>query len=386
MRDLIEAAGVATCLVDVGTKSDGNDADVGADVGAAEVAAHHPGGADAVLGQDDRGQAVGAMKEALVRFVESRDDIAGMIGAGGTGNTDLVSAALRTLPVGVPKVMVSTVGSGNVAPYVGPNDIAMVYSVTDIAGLNSISRKVLGNAAHALAGMLAHHVPAAAGDRPAIALSMFGVTTPCVEMVRDELEKTYDCLVFHATGVGGQSMEKLAESGLVTGAIDVTTTEVCDHIAGGVFSAGPERFDRLAASGLPYVGSCGALDMVNFGAKETVPERYQGRNLYVHNANVTLMRTTPEECEAIGRFIGEKLNTFTGPVRFLIPEKGVSLIDAEDQPFHDPAADAVLFETLRNTIQQTDNRRIVSLPLHVNDPDFAAALVDNWNEISGADA
>lgn len=381
MRDLIEAAGVPTCLVDVSTGPEG-EGDTRVDVMAIEVAACHPDGYKAVLALEDRGEAVAAMKIALVHFMAGRADIGGAIGAGGSGNTDLVAAALRSLPVGLPKMLVSTVGSGDVSPYVGPSDIAMVYSVTDVAGLNKISRKVLGNAAHAMAGMLANIVPPAA-DRPAVALSMFGVTTPCVEMVRDALETHYDCLIFHATGTGGQSMEKLADSGLVVGAIDATTTEVCDHIAGGVFSAGPERFDRLAASGLPYVGSCGALDMVNFGARETVPARYDERTFYIHNANVTLMRTTPEECEAIGTFIGEKLNTFTGPVRFLIPEKGVSLIDAEGQPFFDPAADAALFAALKATVQETDNRRVLSLPLHINDPAFAAALVDSWNEIAG---
>lgn len=378
MAQIIEAAGVATCLVDVGTRAETEDADIGA----AEVAAHHPQGAGAVLGQDDRGQAVGAMGVALARFVASRDDIAGMVGAGGSGNTALITEGMRALPIGVPKIMVSTVASGNVAPYVGPNDIAMMYSVADVAGLNRITRVVLANAANALAGMIKGEVPAASGDKPAVAMTMFGVTTPCVDQVRALMEDTYDCLVFHATGTGGQSMEKLLDSGMVLGCLDTTTTEVCDHLFGGVFSAGEDRLGAVARTKLPYVGSCGALDMVNFGALDTVPEKYRARNLYVHNSQVTLMRTTAAENRAMGEWIGAKLNACEGPVRFLIPEGGVSLIDAPGQPFHDPAADQALFDALENTLRQTEGRRLIKLPHHINDAAFAAALVENWREIA----
>ena len=218
------------------------------------------------------------MGEALARFLPTRDDIGGVIGAGGSGNTALVSIGMQALPIGVPRVLVSTVASGNVAPYVGPNDITMMYSVVDIAGLNRISRVVLANAAHALAGMMRGEAPAAE-DKPAIGLTMFGVTTPCVDQVRAALEARYDCLVFHATGTGGRSMEKLVDSGLVLGCIDSTTTEVCDHLMGGVFSAGEDRLGAFARTGLPYVGSCGALDMVNFGARETVPAQYEEPHL-----------------------------------------------------------------------------------------------------------
>ena len=379
IKGLIEAAGVDTCLVDLGTSG----ADAGAvDVAAAEVASHHPEGAGAVLVGDDRGRAVTAMTDAFAHFVRTRGDISGMIGAGGSGNTALVATSMRALPLGVPKILVSTVASGDVAPYVGPNDIAMVYSVADIAGLNRITRAVLGNAAHALAGMMRHSVPEVEEEKPAIGLTMFGVTTTCVDQVRALIEADYDCLVFHATGTGGQSMEKLATGGFVRGCIDVTTTEVCDHLMGGVFSAGETRLDALAAAGLPYVGSCGALDMVNFGARETIPEKYRERNIYIHNPQVSLMRTTPEENRAMGEWIGAKLNKFSGPVRFLIPEKGVSLIDAPDMPFHDPAADAALFEALECTLVETATRKLVRCPYHVNDPEFAAALVDAWREIT----
>lgn len=379
IKSLIEAAGIDTCLVDLGTS--GRDAGA-VDVAAAEVASHHPEGAGAVLVGDDRGRAVTAMADAFAHFMRTRGDIGGMIGAGGSGNTVLVATGMRALPLGIPKILVSTVASGDVAPYVGPNDIAMVYSVADIAGLNRITRAVLGNAAHALAGMMRHGVPKVEEEKPAIGLTMFGVTTTCVDQVRTLIEADYDCLVFHATGTGGQSMEKLAAGGFVRGCIDVTTTEVSDHLMGGVFSAGETRLDALAAAGLPYVGSCGALDMVNFGARETIPEKYRERNIYVHNPQVSLMRTTPEENRAIGEWIGAKLNKFSGPVRFLIPEKGVSLIDAPDMPFHDPAADAALFEALESTLVESEARKLVRCPHHVNDPEFAAALVDAWREIT----
>ena len=377
VRDLIAATGVPTVLVDLGIRSDGRRADVTP----REVAAHHPDGAAAALG-DDRGQAIAAMAEAFARFVMTRDDIGGMIGLGGSGGTALITPALQALPVGLPKVMVSTVASGNVAAYVGPADICMMHSVTDVAGLNRISRQVLGNAAHALAGMLAHRVPPAKGVKPALGLTMFGVTTPCVEQVVRALAGDYDCLVFHATGTGGRSLEKLVDSGLVAAVIDVTTTEVCDLLLGGVFSAGEDRLGAIARTGVPYVGSCGALDMVNFGALETVPAHYRQRKLYVHNPQVTLMRTTPAENRRIGEWLGAKLNACAGEVRFLLPEGGVSLIDAPGQPFHDPAADAALFEALEATVRQTARRRLIRLPYNVNDPEFAAALVASFREIA----
>jgi uncharacterized protein (UPF0261 family) len=290
---------------------------------------------------------------------------------------------MRALPVGLPKVMVSTVASGNVAAYVGPADMLMLHAVADVQGLNAITRRVLGNAAHALAGMLTYPLPETADVKSALGLTMFGVTPPCVQQVARALEQDYDCLVFHATGTGGQSMEKLVDSGLVAGVIDVTTTEVCDLLMGGVFSAGEDRLGAIARSGVPYVGSCGALDMVNFGAMETVPAGYRGRNLYVHNPQVTLMRTTPEENRRMGEWIGRKLNACEGEVRFLLPEGGVSLIDAPGQPFHDPAADAAMFEALEATVQQTTRRRLVRLPHNVNDPEFAAALVEQFRETAG---
>ncbi len=377
VKGLIDAQGVPTILVDVGIKSDG----AGADVSPTEVAAYHPAGPQALF-SDDRGQAVGAMSIALERFIRDRDDVAGIIGLGGSGGTALITPAMRALPVGTPKVMVSTVASGNVAPYVGPSDICMMYSVTDVAGLNRISRQVLGNAAHAVAGMVAHSIPTSSSDKAALGLTMFGVTTPCVNRVTALLGDEYDCLVFHATGTGGQSMEKLVDSGLVSGVIDVTTTEVCDLHMGGVMSAGEDRFGAIIRTGVPYVGSCGALDMVNFGELAQVPEKYKGRNLYIHNPQVTLMRTTPAENRIMGEWIGKKLNACQGAVRFLLPEKGVSLIDAPGYPFHDPEADAALFEALERTVQQTATRKLIRLPYNINDTEFADALVAHFREIT----
>jgi uncharacterized protein (UPF0261 family) len=377
-KALIEAQGVPAVLVDVGTRGAGR----ACDIPAAEVARHHPDGAAAVLGLDDRGRAVAGMAEALGRFLAARDDIGAVLGLGGSGNTALVTAAMRGLPVGVPKLMVSTVASGNTAAYVGPNDIAMMYSVADVAGLNAITRRVIGNAAHAVAGMAKWAVPEASGDKPGLGMTMFGVTTACCTMAREALEAEYDVYTFHATGTGGQSMEKLAESGLVRGMLDITTTEVPDFLMGGVFPCTEGRFGAVSRTRLPYVGSVGACDMVNFGAKETVPERFRTRNLYVHNPQVTLMRTTPEENRAVGEWIAARLNRCEGPVRFLLPLGGVSAIDAPGMPFHDPEADAALFAAVRSTLRQTADRRLVELPHNLNDPAFAAALVQAFRDIA----
>jgi len=324
------------------------------------------------------------MAEAFERFIETRDDLGGIVSAGGSGGTSLATPAMRRLPVGVPKVMVSTVASGDVKGYVGPADICMMYSVTDVQGINRISARVLANAAHALAGMMLHGGAGRAGEdqREAIGMTMFGVTTPCVQAVQALLEPAYDCLVFHATGTGGQSMEKLADSGLLAGVLDITTTEVADYLVGGVLACSEDRFGAFVRHPMPYVGSVGALDMVNFGAMDSVPHKFRARNLYVHNPSVTLMRTTAAECGAAGRWIAERLNRMPGPVRFLIPERGVSALDAPGQPFHDAAADAALFDALAAGIEQTDRRRLIRLPLHINDPAFADALVAEFRAIA----
>ncbi|MFW5796954.1 MAG: Tm-1-like ATP-binding domain-containing protein [Spirochaetota bacterium] len=379
VAERIQEAGAKPVTVDVSSKP----SSTAADVPNTEVAGYHPSDPDFLGKIDDRGQAVKMMSEALGEYLVSRDDLGGAIGIGGSGNTALVTGAMRRLDVGVPKIMVSTVASGDVAPYVGANDIAMMYSVTDVAGINRISRRVLGNAAHAIAGMVANPVPEAPDAKPTLGMTMFGVTTPAVTAVRKALEGEFDVLVFHATGTGGQSMEKLIDSGMISHVIDITTTEICDLLLGGILSAGEDRMGSIIRQGMPYVGSVGALDMVNFGAKDTVPAKHKDRNLYVHNENVTLMRTTPDESELIGKWIGEKLNQMTGPVRFLLPEKGVSLIDAEGQPFHDPEADEALFRAIEETTSQNDKRQVRRLPHNINDQEFADALVAAFREVHG---
>jgi uncharacterized protein (UPF0261 family)/ABC-type branched-subunit amino acid transport system ATPase component len=378
LRQCLEKLGLRVVTVDLSTSGKPSPASVHP----REVARHHPGGEAAVF-SGDRGSAVAAMATAFEHFVRTRRDLGGIISAGGSGGTTLATQGMRALPIGCPKVMVSTMASGDTRPYVGPSDICMMYSVTDVQGINRISERVLANAAHALAGMIAHPPPAeTAAARPAIGLSMFGVTTPCVQMVTKRLGDEVDCLVFHATGVGGQSLEKLADSGLLAGVIDVSTTEIADEIVGGVLSAGPTRLDVFARHALPWVGSVGALDMVNFGAWDTVPEKFRGRRLYRHNPTVTLMRTTADECRAIGEFMVAKLNAMAGPVRLLIPEGGVSAIDHPGQPFHDPEADRVLFDTLAAGFRSGAQRKLLRLPHHINDEAFADALVAAWREVA----
>jgi uncharacterized protein (UPF0261 family)/ABC-type branched-subunit amino acid transport system ATPase component len=379
IKTCLDRLGLRTVTVDLSTSRRPSPADIGP----AEVARFHPKGGAAVF-TGDRGASVAAMAEAFQRFIAARRDIGGLISAGGSGGTALATPAMRRLPIGLPKVMVSTVASGNVKDYVGPSDICMMYSVTDVSGINRISEQVLSNAAHALAGMVAHARRPSAEAKPAIGLTMFGVTTPCVQAVSRALEARFDSLVFHATGTGGQSMEKLVDSGLLAGVVDVTTTEVCDLLMDGVFSAGEDRLGAIIRGKVPYVGSCGALDMVNFGPIDTVPERYKGRNLYQHNPQVTLMRTTAEENERMGRWIGERLNRMEGPVRFLIPEGGVSLLDQPGGAFWDPAADKALFGALQATVRQSPRRRLIRLPCNLNDPAFGDALVANFLEIVDA--
>jgi len=374
VRDLIHERGHRTLVMDVGVL---HDPPFTPDVGAAEVAEAGDAALEKLRQQADRGQAVEVMTRGacvLAKHLHGQGRIDGVLGLGGSGGTALATAAMRALPVGLPKVMVSTMASGDVAPYVGVKDITMTFSVVDIAGLNRISRRILANAVGAVCGMVEQAVPEAE-DRPLIAATMFGVTTPCVDRVRERLEaQGYEVLVFHATGSGGRAMETLIDGGFIAGVADVTTTEWCDELIGGVLSAGPHRLEAAARAGLPQVVSCGALDMVNFWAVDTVPKPFKDRTLYQHNAHVTLMRTTPDECAALGRIIAEKLNHATGPTTLLLPLQGVSAIDRDGQPFYDPAADAALFQALRDHLDATVT--LVELDLHINDPDFADAVAN----------
>jgi uncharacterized protein (UPF0261 family) len=286
---------------------------------------------------------------------------------------------MRALPVGVPKLMVSTMASGDTRPYVGASDVTMTYSVVDISGINAVSARILANAAAAMAGMAAAEPPAAAGGGPLVGATMFGVTTPCVTTARERLEELgYEVLVFHATGTGGQSMEALMRSGFITASLDITTTELADDLVGGVLSAGPDRLEAAGELGIPQVVSVGALDMVNFGPIDTVPAQFRGRNLYKHNPTVTLMRTTAAECAELGNRIARKLNAARGPVTLFLPLRGVSLIDTEGQVFWDPEADRALFDALRETLDPGVDVR--ELDTDLNDPAFARAMADTLHE------
>lgn len=381
IADQIRSAGVALKTVDLSAATDHVSS---ADITPQEVAACHPKGTQAVF-TGDRGTAVAGMAEAFACWAkEHGDKIGGVISAGGSGGTALATPAMQVLPIGTPKVMVSTVASGNVEPYVGPSDIMMLYSVTDVQGVNAISRKVLGNAATAIAGMakFGGDTTPQVDEKPGVGLTMFGVTTNAVQSVINEINAQFEPFVFHATGVGGRSMEKLADGGFFDAVIDLTTTEVCDMLFGGVFPATEDRFGAVIRQKLPYVGSVGALDMVNFGAPGTVPELHKDRLFYEHNPQVTLMRTTPEENAQMGTWIASRLNEMEGPVRFLLPQGGVSALDAEGMPFYDPDALASLFAAIQETFVATQNRKLVTVPHNLNTPEFANAAVAALREMT----
>lgn len=369
IRDYLIGQGLGTLLVDVGVLG---EPAMPAEVTRAEVAA--AGGDDHadLVRSRDKARAMAAMTRgaavvAARLFAEGRLD--GIIGIGGSAGTTIATSAMRALPVGVPKLVVSTVAAGDTRPYVGTKDIAMLYSVVDVAGINRISGRILTNASAAIAGMVRAEPPKLA-ERPLIAASMFGNTTPCVDRARQIFEQAgYEVLVFHATGAGGQTMESLIADGYISGAFDVTTTEWADELCGGVFAAGPSRLDAAALAGVPQVIAPGCLDMVNFGAPETVPAKYQGRNLYHWNPTVTLMRTTPEENAELGRIIAEKVNRSTGPVAVLLPLGGVSQLDSPGNPFWSPGADEALFSAIKANLKP--EIPVVEIDCNINDPEFA---------------
>jgi uncharacterized protein (UPF0261 family) len=373
LRERLRLGGVTPLLVDAGThEPHGAQPDVSRE----EVASASGVDLAALRARGDRGETVTAMAGAAAAFVrrlyeDGRCD--GVLAAGGSGNTAIATAAMRALPVGVPKLMVSTVAAGETTGYIGASDLMLMASVTDVAGVNSISARILANAAAAMAGM-AHAAPVALdASRPLIGATMFGVTTPGVTAAREELEaRGYEVVVFHATGAGGRAMESLVDGGFLAGVLDITTTELADELAGGVFSAGPQRLEAAGRAGLPQVVSLGALDMVNFGSRDTVPERFAGRNLHVHNPQVTLMRTTARECAQLGRRIGAKLSAATGPVALYVPRRGVSMLSTEGAPFHDPEADEALFAALRESVG--GNVEFHEEDRDINDPAFAGAM------------
>jgi uncharacterized protein (UPF0261 family) len=375
LRDRLALQGVRALLVDVGTL---HPPVIEPDIDRREVAAAAGADIEELRRAGDRGRAVTAMAEGaavLVRRLHDDGRCDGVLAAGGSGNTAIATSAMRALPVGVPKLMVSTVAAGETRDYIGASDVALMASVTDVAGVNSILARILANAAAAMAGMVNAPPVEHVEQRPLLGATMFGVTTPCVTTAREALEQRgYEVLVFHATGIGGAAMEGLVDAGFITGVLDITTTELCDQLVGGVFAATPGRLEVAGAKGVPQVVSLGALDMVNFGARDTVPSQFEGRNLYVHNPSVTLMRTTPEECAELGRIIARKLAGARGPVALFIPLRGVSAIDDEGGPFYDPEADEALFEALRENLPS--NVELHELEHNINDPEFALAMAD----------
>jgi len=374
VKDCIEARGHKVLLIDVGVL--GKPA-VEPDVPRKTVAA--AGGADIkkLVADEDRGQAVAAMSEgaaAILPTLYAEGKFDGVLAMGGTGGTSLACAAMRALPLGVPKVMVSTTAGGDVSGYVGVRDIVMVPSIVDVAGVNKISREVFARAAGAICGMVEAEVPPAE-DKPLIAASMFGNTTPCVGKAKELLEAAgYEVLVFHATGTGGKTMESLIDAGLVAGVLDVTTTEWADELVGGVFAAGPTRLEAAAKGGVPAIVTPGCLDMVNFNAPDTVPDKFKGRTFYQHNPNVTLMRTNVEECRRLGEILAEKLNESTAPVTVLIPTKGVSMIDLDGKDFYLPEANQALFDALKANLK--DCIPVLELACDINDPAFATRCAE----------
>lgn len=375
VRELIEANGCDTLMMDAGVMEGRGEP---ADIPPEAVAEAGGVSLEALRAAEDRGLAVEAMMRGvrvltLDLFAAGRFDA--VLGLGGGGGTMIATAAMQALPVGVPKLMVSTVVASDVRPYVGVKDITLMYSVVDIAGINGISRRVLANAAGAICGMARQTVPESGDDRPVVAATMFGVTTPCVTALRDRFDiEDYQVIVFHATGSGGRAMEGLIRDGYIAGVADITTTEWADELVGGVLSAGPERLDAAGQAGIPQVVSVGALDMVNFHAMDTVPPAFAGRTFYRHNPNVTLMRTTVDENRRLGEILARKANAATGPTCVMLPLRGVSGIDAPNQPFHDPEADAALFDAIREHLAPHVTLR--ELKLHINDPTFGFAAAE----------
>lgn len=353
------------------------------DVSNAEVAASVGVSMEEISSKRDRAFATDVMSrgaEKLIPELYAQGRFDGIISVGGSGGTSMATPAMRALPIGVPKVMVSTMASGNVSQYVGTSDVVMFPSVVDAEGLNAISMEIFSNAVNAVVGMVKNKKPLAHENKPIIAATMFGVTTPCIKTAKAYLEEQgYEVLVFHATGTGGRTMETLINAGFIKGVLDITTTEWCDELFGGVLNAGSHRLEAAGACGVPQVVSVGALDMVNFGPLDTVPEQYRGRNLYKHNPTVTLMRTTKEENIRLGEVIAEKLNAAKSPTALMLPLRGVSAIDGEGQPFNDPEADKALFDTLRANIGS--NVELIELDSNVNDDAFALTAAKKLLEL-----
>ena len=380
IKTQVESAGVSTCVMNTGILG---EPQLTPDISADEVAQAGGSSLQALRDEGDRGNSVTVMAQgaaALVAEKQAAGEIDGIISLGGSAGTTIGTTAMQAVPVGVPKIMVSTLASGDTSPYVQSKDICMMYSVVDIAGINRLSRQILANAAGAIVGMVNAEAPAAAtADKPLIAATMFGVTTPCVTKAREVLEDAgYEVLVFHATGTGGQAMEDLVKGGFLAGVLDATTTELADELVGGILSAGPDRLEAAGQSGLPQVVAPGALDMVNFGPPDTVPEQFSDRLFYQHNPTVTLMRTTAEETAELGRIMARKLSEAQGPTTVIIPTQGVSAIDKTGQPFDSPEARAAWIDNLKAHI--SDTVTVIEMDAHINDDAFATRLAETLLE------
>lgn len=384
VADRVRSAGQSVVTVDV---SASNQEISLVDVKRSSVLA--AGNMNAAQLSADRGEAVSQLSTCLGEYLVAEyvaGHVAGVIGLGGSGGTSLIAAALRRLPIGLPKLIVSTVASGNTNAYIDCSDLVLFPSVVDVAGLNAVSMCVLQNAAHAMVGMVERHSEIT-NAKPLLGLTMFGVTTPCVMAVKQQLEQDgWECLIFHAVGTGGRAMEQLVESGRIVGVLDLTTTEVADYLAGGIFPATADRFDVFSKHAVPLVLSFGAMDMVNFGPKASVPERYANRQFHQHNEQITLMRTTPAENEAAAKFIASKLNRACGAVRVIVPTGGVSKLDAVGAPFWNPETDRTLFDTFAAEFKCDSKHRLTVLPDNINDAAFAQVAVDQFREIAGGSA
>lgn len=381
LADIIRTRGHQPLLIDVGT---GGRPRTKPNIPRSRIARAAGSSISQIREKNDRGFAVTTMSKGIpgvISKLAKTGKIHGVISLGGGGGTSICTSAMRSLPIGFPKVMVSTMAAGDISHYVGTKDVVMIPSIVDIAGINRISRQILARAAGAICGMVEVEISDQA-DRPLIAASMFGNTTDCISRARRVIEKAgYEVLVFHATGAGGRTMETLIESGLVSGVLDVTTTEWADEHIGGVLTAGPTRLEAAARNGIPAIVAPGCLDMVNFGSPETIPEKFGHRNFYAHNPQVTLMRTTPEECVELAQIIAEKVNLSTGPVTFMIPNRAISVISAREQRFHDPIADKVLFQAIRAYLR--DDIPVRELDHEINDQTFAEACAKELLENIG---
>ena len=379
LSNIIKENGLDTKIIDVSTKPNM----IKCDVSNEQIAEFFQEGKENIFNCKTRGEAIENMSNALEKYFAKIHEVSGVIAIGGSGGTSLITPMMQQLPIGCPKIMVSTVASGDISSYVGSSDIMMMYSVVDFASMNSIMEKILTNAGNAISEMVKKQKRTfLKKTKKSLGITMFGVTTPCVEKITKKLEKQYECFVFHATGSGGKSFEKLVDSDLLEAVLDITTTEVCDLLMEGVFPCSKKRLDVFSRKKIPYFGSVGAIDMVNFGEIDTVPSKYKKRKLYIHNKQVTLMRTSIDENKKIGLWIANKLNKMNGDVRFFLPLNGLSLIDKPSQPFYDPKANEMLFKSIEENFKTSNKKKLIKINANINDDIFAEKIIDEFLKIN----